>query len=89
MRMCERNAKGLKIKPDHAEKTEKLKGVILRLKGKKKDSIIPIRDIMPYVFRQMTTEEVNTAINVLCGIGFCRLVGRKVEVLDENAGNID
>ena len=87
--VCERNAKGLKVKPDHADKTDKLKGVILRLMKKKKDVIVPIREIMPYVFRQMTTQEVDTAIGVLCGIGFCELVGRKIKVLDEKAGDID
>jgi hypothetical protein len=86
--VCERNSKNLKVRPTHALYTDKMRGVILRLYKKKNKEEIPIRDIMPYVFRQMTKQEVDAAVEALCSIGFCELVGRKVRVLDEKMGEI-
>lgn len=63
----------------------KLKYIILKLKKKKKNDIIPIREIMPYVQRQITSKETNEAINTLCSIGFCELVGRKIKILNQEA----
>lgn len=66
---------------------EKLRNLILKLYKKKGgDQVVPIREIMPYVFRQMKSSEVNEGLKVLCSIGFCELVGRKIKILDEKAG---
>jgi hypothetical protein len=70
----------------HAQHTDRIRYVILKLKKKKKSSDISRRDIMPYVFRQLKGEEVDMAINTLCSLGFCELRGSKVRVLDEKAG---
>jgi len=76
--------KQAQLKPTHAQQTEKLRKAILKIREKKKDDLVPIREIMPYVFRQMTTQEVNGAIDRLCSIGFCEMAGRKIKVLAEN-----
>ncbi len=83
---CEVNAKGLGVTPAHAMRSDILRDTILKLSKKKKDNIVPIREIMPYVYRKMTTQEVEEGINTLCSIGFCKLVGRKIEVLDQKIG---
>jgi len=84
---CEQNARNLKIKPVYVTRVEKMRHVILMLekRGKKGDPV-PIRDIMPRVFRQMSKQEVEDAIDTLCHIGFCELDGRKIKVLDRTAG---
>jgi hypothetical protein len=74
------------MKPAHVVNSQKVRHVVLHLKNKLRKDIIPIRDIMPRVFRQMSTEDVEKSIQMLCSIGFCELVGRKVKVLDERAG---
>jgi hypothetical protein len=74
------------LKPAHVQQVDKVINVILRLRKKKNGNIIPIREIMPYVFRQIKSDKVNVIINELCNIGFCELIGRKVNVLDEKSG---
>lgn len=86
--MCERNARNLKVRPEHLIQTDRVREVILRLVKKKKDNIVPIREIMPQVYRTIkSTQEINERIEMLCNIGFCELVGRKVRMLDEKAGS--
>jgi hypothetical protein len=84
---CEENARALKVKPPHVSHTEKMRHVILMLEKKiGKGSLVPIRDIMPRVYRQMKKEEIETAIETLCHIGFCKLDGRKLKVVDRKVG---
>jgi len=85
--MCEKNARNMKVQPMHAQHTDRLRYVILKLKKKKKTDEVARRDVMPYVFRQMKGEEFDTALNMLCGLGFCELKGSKIKVLDEKAGS--
>ena len=84
--ICEENARGLKIQPGHVQRVDRIRNVILKLQKKKKSDIIPKREIMPYVFRQMKSEEVDEGIRMLCSLGFCELVGAKVKVLDKSIG---
>jgi len=76
----------LSSKTEHAIKTDKLRDAILKVRAKTKSDIIPIRDIIPWVHRQMTPKEREDSLNALCSVGFCELIGRKVRVLDENIG---
>lgn len=74
------------LKPAHVQQTERLRGTILKIRIKKKYDLVPIREIMPYVYGKMTTKEVNEEIDRLCSIGFCELAGRKIKILNEKAG---
>jgi hypothetical protein len=83
---CEKSARLLKVRPDYVIKTDKLRHVMLMLKAKSNSNLIPIRDITPRVFRQMSSKELDDSISSLCGIGFCELVGRKLRIIDETRG---
>ncbi len=83
---CEVNARRLNVKPDYVVHLEKLRRNILRLKKKTKSNIISLREISQQTHTIMSKVQREEGIAQLCSMGFCELVGRKINILDEKVG---
>lgn len=83
---CEQNTRKLKIQPIHMVHADKLRKSILSIQKKRNTNIVSLRELTMYTFKSLSKKDREEGIEQLCSIGFCKLVGRKIEVLDEKVG---
>lgn len=84
---CEQNTRNLKIQPIHMVHALKLRKSILSIQKKRETNIVSLRELTMYTFKSLSKKDREEGIEQLCSIGFCKLVGRKIEILDEKVGS--